>query len=42
MEKIKDQVLACFSMNTTVIVKILPITLFKSLVAAYRKPPVIL
>jgi hypothetical protein len=39
MEKIKDKVLACFYENT---VKPLPVTLFKLLVAAYRKPSVIL
>jgi hypothetical protein len=35
MEKLKDKVLACFYCE------ILSITLFKLLVAAYGKPPVI-
>ncbi len=41
MEKIKEHVLACI-MKTILIVKILPVTLFKLLVAVYRKPPVVL
>jgi hypothetical protein len=36
MEKLKDKVLACFYENATV--KIIPVTLFKLLVAANRNP----
>jgi hypothetical protein len=42
MQKIKEKVLACFYENTYSLRKILPVILFKFLVAAYRKPPVIL
>jgi hypothetical protein len=43
MEKIKEKVLACFYENTYILlVKVLPLTLFKLLLAAYRNPPTIL
>ena len=42
MEKLKDTILACCMKTLILIVKILPVTLIKLLVAAYRNPPMIL
>ncbi len=39
-KKIKCQAFTCFFENTLLIFKILPVTLFKELVAAFRNQPV--